>query len=135
MNSADSAVVAEISEVILRYINPNSDGTSTSSFSQLTALVWLHELLLLLLPDASPHQKSRASDECPTDSGAGGSISERRDASRKLKWREDAQKHLKVTGTVLVLLLDLHVYNAVHFMCCRDTCVLCVSEFSQMLGE
>lgn len=96
VHAADSAVVAEISEVILKYINPNSDGTSSSSFSQLTALVWLHELLLLLLPDATPQHKTSTNLEPPDDAGVGSSSEEKHDISRKLKWREDAQEHLKV---------------------------------------
>lgn len=76
--------MTQTAEVVLR-----CSDSSNSSFTQLTALVWLHELLLLLLPDEGQQQHRQQQEDLLPQTPA-------------TRWHLEVQKHLKVQKRSLV---------------------------------
>ncbi|CDI74777.1 hypothetical protein, conserved [Eimeria praecox] len=98
----DPAVVKQTAEVVLRCSDSNN-----SSFTQLTALVWLHELLLLLLPDEGQQQQRQPQQQedflLPQ--------------TPIVRWHLEVQKHLKVLVSTAALDLSDFVSSAADYLC------------------
>ncbi|CDJ48356.1 hypothetical protein, conserved [Eimeria brunetti] len=97
----DPAVVTQTAEVVLR-----CSDSSNSSFTQLTALVWLHELLLLLLPDEGQQQRRQQQQQedflLPQ--------------TPIVRWHLEVQKHLKVLVSTAALDLSDFVSSAAEYL-------------------